>query len=186
MINFKAQYIQPVYIKKVKNNKYPQDQKVSFVKLDSSSFSDLEAVERVSEDWGGRDCFAYDIKSTMSKEFYLPLKRNISKKEFYALTTQSENFNRLDNKKLLGIMQVDQVDTKNCELDFIEVGPDNMYGSTQRTYKNIGTALIETLIARNPDKNITVNSIATARTFYEKLGFTKFENSLSRYIFKRF
>ena len=185
MINFKAHYVQPVYVKDVKSDKYPQKQEVSLVKLDSSSFEDLEAIEKVSEDWGGLDTFAHDIKSTMSKEFYLPLKRANSKKEIYAITSQSDKFEKIDSNKVLGMMQIDQIDSENCELDFIQVEPDNMYGSAQKRYKHIGAALISALIAINPNKNITVNSIGMARGFYEKLGFTKTEKNL-RYIFKRF
>ena len=183
MISFKASYIKPITITNKSQRDFPVKEEVALVKLDSSSLADLEAVDSTSSHWGYYETYAHDIKSTMSKEYYLPGVRKNSQKEFFAATLQKENFQNLDSKKIIGLMQIDQTNPSACKLDFIQVSPELMNNSKISNFKNIGKAMIEGL-KRLTQKNIELNSIGSAGEFYKKLGFEKIKDSTT-YVFRR-
>ena len=183
MISFKARLVNQTTVRKIIPTGIDKTCGASLIQLDSACIKDLELMERVSNEWGYLDTYAYDVKSTMSKEFYLPKYRNSSQKEFYALTLQERGFNNPEYEKILGVMQVDKANMNKLNLDFIQVNPRHQFGCANAEYKNIGKSMIFSLLLLTQAKFFALNSVGKNSAFYEKLGFKKILNT-TRYIIR--
>ena len=164
-ISFKAQYIGNSVIQD-RNNK---DVVVSSVKLDPNSKNDVKTVEILFEDWFPQ------YKGILIDDVYydfIDYYKQKEKKDYYALTTQNNNFQKLDPDKILGIAEYSNFANKNYNyIDYIQVNPKYMANKQEREYKNIGSALLDTIKNLNGYKNIYLNSIHEAVDFYTKNGF---------------
>ena len=86
------------------------------------------------------------------------------------LTTQNKDFENLDKKQILGLVQMQSDSISPDEIRYLQVKPDLKYGNNKRAYKNIGSQIISSLKAIY-NKKITLISSFSAANFYEKQGF---------------
>ena len=99
------------------------------------------------------------------------------------MTTQSENFEKLESEKILGLSLFSETTKPENEINWLQTNPVYKYGSIEpRKYKGIGKAIIEYVKEHYRDKNIKVFAADDAINFYKKLGFkncpTKTEREL--------
>lgn len=161
-INFKAREISIKNVMRLNpQSKRYLPERVSFVELDLASSNDLKILKKLKRSWALS--FVSDIykqvKSTQADSVYL-------------LTTQSENFNKLKSKNILGIAETAKSDGDEVVLEYLQTHPnyinDNSNPSPQ--YKGIGTALLSSIKGLNLQA-IRLNSVFSAMPFYEKNGF---------------
>ena len=97
----------------------------------------------------------------MSKDVY----------KVYALTTQSDNFEKLDSSKILGASTLKLVNEKENHIRFLQVSPKCYFENKQRGYKSIGKAFIDFFKSQSKNKSLLVQAYFSAANFYEKMGF---------------
>jgi hypothetical protein len=164
-ISFNAKYIGNVHIQKRKFLKY-KPYEVSLVELKKADQSDLSAMSRIARDWRG--AIKYLIGNIEPSERIL------------GITTQTDNFEKLDSNKLLGIMQYYD-EKKSILLARIQTRPDTKYCKVKspltsifkqkREYKGIGGVLIDKLLELRNGKKVYLIAKKDAIPFYIKKGF---------------
>lgn len=169
MINqlaFKASYIGTAKIQRRENTgeKFTP-YTTSFVKLDPYSSNDFETVRDVNLKWNYGKTFASYIYEHMDLEEHNPYY-----KDFYALTTQNKDFDKLYSKQILGLAQVRRT-RMGIILEYLIARPDDNMHSKERNFKRIGTAIIECLKSIYNHKDISVESVDSAVEFYKANGF---------------
>ncbi len=167
-MNFKAKYIQPTYVKKLDESglKYIPE-KLSFVKLDKNSFSDVSAITAVAKMWRSR--LIEEVASTLEK-FLTGVYRTLSY-DAYAITTQKKNFQKLDPKKIVCVIDAspELKDKRDIFVYDFEVMPELQRGQKNAAYQKVGKGTIESL--KCLCDRITLKSLYSATGFYEANGF---------------
>ena len=172
MITFKAQYIQPTTIKRRGLDGNFHDYKASIVELNADSENDLLALNKANCEWGNCKTILCDI--TRIFNFLNNKTRESQAERFFALTKQKENFEKLNEKDLLGVLQTRRNKDQTLEIENFQVAPDTNYNAVVRNYKNIGKSLIECIkeVFKN-EKEILLEAEKSSIPFYEKQGFIK-------------
>ena len=169
-INFTANFLKTVNIPKrtIDGNFY--NTKVSFVELDKNDRVDKDSLKNVSKLWNKKEFnYASEIYYDAAKPFEYD---NIVKEHYYAVTTQSENFEKLESEKILGLSLFSETTKPENEINWLQTNPVYKHGSIEpREYKGIGKAIIEYVKEHYRDKNIKVFAADDAINFYKKLGF---------------
>ena len=100
-ISFTAKFISPATVKKLTPNGKYVDIEVSAVKLASKNKDDLSALEKINKEWGA-DTYASNIldEASSTNEFYKDYRPTV-----YAITTQRDNFEKLEPEKVLGLAE---------------------------------------------------------------------------------
>lgn len=181
MINFKANYVSPTYIKDTYRNSNKQDCKVSLVEVNPNSQADLSAIHDIALNWGKRDTYAVNI---MENLFYSHYCEDFSGKRFFALTKQPNNFEKLKGEEVLGLAMVITNDTKEVRLEYLQVEPENNYFSIERRYKGIGSSLLHSICDIFKNRDISLCSAKSAIEFYKSQGFKQI-NETMYFILKR-
>ena len=99
----------------------------------------------------------------------------------YMATSQMQNFDKLDKNKILGLAQMRDGDSYIDYLRYFQVKPDLKYGTKNREYKHIGSAMIDS-IKKIYNETIVLISSLSATGFYEKQGFKLLDLDLLKYI----
>ena len=177
MITFRASYISTEQIK-TRNRDYTYaPATASIVKLDPNDDKDLMSISDAVKNWHGDSlgaCF-YD-------SMFLPC----SDEEYFALTTQEKDFEKLNPYSILGVASLTLNKADNdVRIDFLQTDPMYIDQGTYKKhpfYKGIGSALIDGIAKRYKDKSLSVFSILGSKSFYEKKGF---EETYIKNIWKR-
>ncbi len=170
-ITFGATLVSNVNIKKLdKENSRYINKNASVVELDEFNKNDITAVSDTAYYWlydlyGSN--IAYNLKS---KAKYPDLYEN---DKFFALTTQTSSFDKLNDKKIQGLVELQERDNNIIYIDFLQVNPDLIYVTEPPKYNHVGQSIIKALQDKYNDKTIILNSTKTALPFYQKLGFKK-------------
>lgn len=179
-ISFKANYISSANVlQRTPDNEF-KNKKVSFVKLNPDSISDKATISILDHNWKQRKTFANEILDDMvdCTDFY-----NHAGKEFFAITQQKDTFNHLNPEKILGVAEVINGTNSNVKLKYIQVDPRQTRNCESATFKHVGSALLDSIKAYFPLKNIILESVEKAENFYLANGFKPiFEK---HFIFKR-
>ena len=156
-INFKARYLGEVTIKKRGLFRY-KPYKASLVEFDKKDANDLAALQTLIKNWKGY--IKYLLKS------YEPSERTIG------LTVQKRNFEKINPKKMLGILQYYE-QKKSILLARFQTAPNAEYSENnyKRKYKETGSRLIERVLPPQNNKSVSLLSSDEAIPFYEKQGF---------------
>ena len=134
-LNFGAKLISkgsvPYHNPETKEHEYKQ---VSFVEFDRHNQSDYDAMLAVTDAWENHN-IARRISGTASniKNGYA------NKSRVFALTTQTDTFEKLDPDKVLGITGVQESNPYEIYLSDILVKPKN------KNYNKVGTTIISKL-----------------------------------------
>lgn len=172
MITFKAQYIRPVDIKRKGKDCCYHNYQVSLVEFNPKSANDYISLNKTNCKWANCQSILHEI--TRIFNFLHQKLREPQQERFFGITEQTENFETLDENKILGVLQTRRNQLGELEIEHLQVSPYTNYDAVVRKYNNIGRTLLENLKEIYKDeKEIVVNALDSATTFYEKLGFIK-------------
>lgn len=181
-LNFKAKFIQKTSVlKRDQNNKNYNPTLVSFVEYNPNSRQDLEAMYEAVKGWAGKH-FAGEIILNACSLMLEELSRKNN--HVYIITSQEDNFDKLNKKQILGLAQVENLEGNCDELKYIEVNPEVKRSNDGRIYKHVGMGMINAL------KNISQGQIKLissyfAANFYESQGFRITNCGCLEYIWKK-
>ena len=163
MLTFQANYLNSASIQRINIYK-PCAEKVSFIEINPHSTSDVLAVNKTAINWDKNDGegFAYDICRAINKGI---------KDRFFALTTQKDDFERLDSEQILSLAQVKTENEGEEFIEYLQVDPENTNSAENPQFMYIGTAMLDSLKQLFFNKNIELDSVKSAITFYLRNGF---------------
>ena len=169
-INFKAQPLNKINIQMYeKKSKSFIPCTVTFVRLDASNKTDMEAIEKSAKTWKN----SRYIQRIATAAHWM----NIVPIEVYALTRQQKNFSKLNHNKILGFaeMRTDDNDKRFKSLYYLQVREEarNINNPKNKTYKKVGSSILTSL--KNIYKNISLFSDGgtALEQFYTKNNFIK-------------
>lgn len=167
-VSFGAKLVSKQSIKKVAENSYKaKDELVSFVKINPKSSYDIKALREVAEK--SKKCsFAEDIYNDTLDYF----RKDSTSGNVFALTTQKDNFSKLESDKILGLVEVlpDGCKKDSVFIDYILKIPTNVKTATEE-FGKVGTGMLNGLKEFYKDKKISLFSLESAVEFYLKNGF---------------
>ena len=187
-VSFGAIPINSIIIKKYnKASEKFADYPVNFVKLDADNKDDLEAVNKIVHKWNG----AKYIRRIATSAHWMKEKPI----EIYALTSQSQNFEKLQSNYILGLaeMREDRYDSENTLLRYLQVRPGAMNVNQKHriNYKYIGSAILKSLKPIYDNISLFADSNENIEAFYKHNGFIEDFKGAKHYswsnnVFKRF
>lgn len=120
---FEGKYIFPTTIK-TKVGKYWKNQDVNFVKVDTrKNAADVKTLEEVEQLWEGQN---------LSGEFNRVAELSKGKANIYVLTTQTNNLEKLEADKILGMIDVADIRKKGA-VDIYRIATNPKYAYAQNT-----------------------------------------------------
>ena len=171
-VNFTGTYIRPATVYK---NSEPV--RAAVIELGKS---DVKSVQRVADRWDSW------ITNLITAKFYEP--QMPKDKKFYALSTQSSDFQKVKPSEVLAFFEVDDNGAKYT-LEYLDVNPryrknPNIVGKKRKGISKIGQACVEFVRSKFATKKETdLYAIDGAKSFYERLGCKKVPNeSNNRYL----
>ncbi len=180
IINFTGTYLATTKInKKTQKNKFIPHE-ASVVQMHPSSKNDILTLKSTTESWDENsnilsfsDIIYEDAKNIHDEEIDTGIHK------FYAITNQKRNFTKLLPDEILALTEITSFpDSRKVNIDVLEVNPEHNHWSQDRTYKNIGSALLNAIKEIFEGKEITVRSVPSALNFYKKNGFHQiYQNS---------
>ncbi len=172
MINFKANLVSTTTVKRINNKQDLKDVEVNFVKLNPLAAEDVFALEKTCSDWGDTAYYANRINTNFQN---YKLDQNSNNVQFFAITEQSKNFDKLNPKKILGLAQTSNLSSGAIFLDELQVSPEHNYNASNALFKKIGTSVINSIKKLFFDKDIFVcPATLSSEIFYTKVGFRPF------------
>lgn len=163
-VSFKGKFIcgAEVYKRSFFNRKKYNPQEVSFVKLDAFDDKDYKLMRNLSKSWG------YSYAKSIEKFARITSLKYIA----YVLTKQKSDFENLEPKKVLGIVQGWSY-KNNTHIEYLQVNPKfaKQENAPRGKYKSIGTAILDCYKNFKKTQTITLTSDKRAKKFYEKQGF---------------
>lgn len=176
MISFKGNLATTAVIQQLYNNSSYNSIPASFVELDTTSESDLEAIGKVAKEWREGDLYAADVYNRFKTNYE---NQSISDEErFFVLTKQRMNFDKLDYSKILGVAELYKPEDGPIEIEFLQTDPTYISTFDLPQIKHVGKAIIESIKQILNDKEIRLFTTPTAKSFYEKMGFKTIESNL--------
>ena len=178
-ITFGASFIKEVPVKKlIENSKSYITKNVSCVELNPLDKADIKTIDETQDAFFGIT-FVDDIYFNARKIFRKG--KNKENMQIYALTTQKDNFEKLDANKVLVMADVVAKEANGAYLEYIQAHPLIAYAIGKPPYKNVGTELIK--ILQEKFSSIKCNSIADG--FYEKNGFVREKQGSNHFIWNK-
>lgn len=169
-INFTANFIKHVPIKKRENDEY-KPYVASLIKIDKSNNNDMSALKEISKNWG--ESFAQIINEDANRN-----KQN-DNIHIYAITTQKSKYKNLNHKKILGLLEYNDNFENGGKIEILQTKPDDTYTKNKNPeYKQIGKMLTKSVIDFYKKQKIIVRSTDESNGFYENIGFRKNNNSI--------
>ncbi len=163
MLTFQANYLSSATIERI--NVYKNcPKKVAFVEINPAQKGDVATMHKTAIKWDkiGGDGFAYDICKAIN---------NGVKDRFFVLTTQSDNFDKLDHNQILSMAQVKTEKEGESFVEYLQVDPENFRTAENPEFRLIGTAMLNSLKKIFYNKSILLDSVRNAISFYLKNGF---------------
>lgn len=173
MITFKANLISTTTVKRIIDNKQNlKDVEVNFVQLNPLSAEDVSALRETCSDWGDTAYFANRINTNFQNYRF---DKNSNNMQFFAITEQSQNFDSLNPKKILGLAQTSKLKSDAIFLDELQVSPEHNHNASNALFKKIGTSIVNSINKLWGDKDIFVcPATLSSEIFYIKAGFRPF------------
>ena len=180
MISFKANYIDSTNIYKINGNNY-EKYPVNFVELNTLDEYDRRAAFQLARDWNdGLNNFSTFIAIDMKDDY---IKKSEGKEQYrlhtkepryFALTSQSNDFDLLDFRKIFGITEIDTSKKDSIHLNYLQAHPEHNMLATDSKFRLIGTTMLEMLKKLFPQKDITLTPTEYSKVFYRKNGFVRY------------
>lgn len=212
-ISFKGTFIKPINIERLGHDKNYEPAKASFVELDKN---DTAVLQKTINNWVAEDKYTvFDFTKTKltpleimneEKAKFLPLTKDMKEEDIpaflsskvlgvhvYAVTTQKDEFSKLESEKILGLVKFVAGKQSN-EIVLLQTKPDcisdkydktifstlkekmkNLFGikekGSKRPYRNVGSSIIENLKEMHNDKIMELTPLNTVKDFYKKHEF---------------
>lgn len=168
MITFKAHLVSTTTAKKIINKQDLKDVELNFVRLNPSASEDVVSLNDTCYLWGNNAEFANRINTYFQKD-------NSRNLQFFAITEQSQNFNKLNPKQILGLAQTSDSGSGNVFIEQLQVSPEHNHYAKRAAFKNLGTSIVDSIKKLFSDKDIFVcPATLGAELFYLKTGFRPF------------
>ena len=169
-ISFTANLIKRTQVQKSENYRdyYPSD--VSIVELDKDDEEDVKSLYQTAVLWNYQGAkYASDIFHEAIKGYEYD---DVDREHYFALTTQTKDFENLCPDKVLGLMLFSQTNNAEDEINWFQVRPNtNTKQTWKREYKKIGEAMVNLLKGIYFEKPIHVQSVPESVGFYKKMEF---------------
>ena len=161
-ISFTSSYVDKLNILKLNKQKEYFPHQSILVELESS---DLEVLNDINNKW---------TQNSFGDNFVCWAKYNHKRtNKLFALTTQQNNFNKLQADSILGLMNID-LRKRKSKIHYIETKPNNP------EYNNVGSSLINYAKTKTNRIKLTAGS----KKFYTPLGFIhEYKNNNDRYAY---
>lgn len=179
MINFKAKYNSNGTIKRLNKKQNYDNIPAYFVELNVNSKKDLNALKKVADNWKG-NIYATDVYERLKFYHYNNSNASALEERFFALTTQRNNFNKLNFKKILGVVEIFLPLGEDPEIEFLQTNPKFLKKNPK--IKHIGKTIVDNIKKILKDETIALYSTYNAIPFYEKQGFKIIEDNLMKLI----
>ena len=165
-IKFGATYITDSNVQKLDSNKKYKSEPVNFVEIDSKNYSDVQALGKISKYWPN-SFYSSAFYDTALQKYKGNNYFNIYK--LYALTSQQDHFEKLDDERILGLVEVVQPskNTPKIFVSHIETNPQYLY-SKDSEYTGIGSAMLESLQKLYYRIDLIARKSKTVSNFYIK------------------
>ena len=156
-INFKANLVNKTYIRKYNSSKQKYlPEQVSFVELLHGDVGDKKVLKKITRKWKAPN-FANLIYDKFKKR---PDYRT------FALTTQNDNFEKLDDAKILGLEQIST--ESGVSIEYLQTMPYTKYPQKDREYKKVGSRMVHCLKKEYYYNKIGANALWSVIDFYYK------------------
>lgn len=175
--NFKAQYLFPAKVQKLNptNNEWVKVD-TCIAELHPKDIKDLNVLADLNVMWRANInemCFASDLYQDALNVHTNAWQESEAKRNFWALTTQKENFERLVPEEILGISEI----TADCnngpyEIAYLQVAPEHKRNSHFREFKYVGSAIMNKILEFFKG-NIVLTADSSAVDFYKIFGFVE-------------
>ncbi len=165
-ISFTSSYVDKLNILKLNKQKEYFPHQSILVELESS---DLEVLNDINNKW---------TQNSFGDNFVCWAKYNHKRtNKLFALTTQQNNFNKLQADSILGLMNID-LRKRKSKIHYIETKPNNP------EYNNVGSSLINYAKTKTNRIKLTAGSKKLVDKFYTPLGFIhEYKNNNDRYAY---
>lgn len=167
-INFKANYITPVNIREKRAKNFVRKE-AAFVEFDKNTANDVNTLMDVSINW--KDTFATDIFNRFTGT-------DDENMHVYGIVDQNKKKRNILPKSILGLALVkNEPELKTSEICYLQVDPANKFKpeltvqSSDRCYKGIGTAILNTIKNICSAEKIELFPAKTAVRFYKRNKF---------------
>ena len=171
-VSFTGTYIRPATVYK---NSEPV--RTAVIEL---GHNDIKSVQSLANKWDSW------LTNLMCAKFYEPEKHKNAR--FFAISTQENNFQKVNPSKILAMFEVDDNKTKYT-MEYLDVHPKyrknpNIVNEKRKGITKIGDACIKFIRERFATKKETdLYAVDSAKPFYEKVGCKKVEGkSDNRYL----
>ena len=176
MISFQAKYITTTTIKDRLNN----DVQANFVELDPNSKDDKKVLKKITRSWANehRDliknneiiCGESYVANSLYSDFKDAKKRPRGR-SFYALTTQSDSFEKLNIQDVVGLTEVERKFVGEYEINYLQTKPNCTRLISNKPYSKVGKNLLKCIEEVLPFRTIEVAPILEISEFYENNGY---------------
>ena len=181
--NFGAKLIKTVTVQKFEPElKTYTPAQVSFVEIEPDNIKDTEALSTAADFWANEK-YADVIAHTSRLLNMKILNRN--KNKVYAITTQKENLSEPDDRKILGMAEIEDADKPIVELSHIQVKPAIIYALENPEYKYIGTSILNVLKSIYTGIKLTSLNDQSVINFYLKNGFRRIIPNTNQFIWQK-
>lgn len=157
------------------------DRDVNFVEIDVTNENDIIALQNNAKYWLYSKYSPTIAYSAFLKYAYQDMYDNT---HIFALTRQNDDFQHLDDNKLLGLVEVEKTGKDTVRVHYLQVNPDFLYTIRKPDFKCCGTAILNSLKQLYENKTISLSS-SGADEFYRKNGFDFVEGSQHTFVWNK-
>ena len=181
-INFGANFISKVNIKKLEEEKHKyNDVPASFVEMNSTDKNDYNSVFDATYYWQ-HDLYGMNIAYNMT--LIAANKEKYPHDRVYAITTQNDNFSKIEPDNIKALAHVFEEGNK-VKVLYLQVDPSLIYTIGEPDYNHVGQGMIDCLKNKYSDRCIELTSSSSAIRFYEKQGFEHYNNERKHMVWNK-
>lgn len=152
-VNFCAKFVSPAVVKQ-KTGKVWKDANANFIQLETAKTEDRKLLGYIKHLW-----YQKNLTPSIEEEAWV-LGGNA---HIYALTSQTDNFEKVEPSKVLGVMTTDKITRKKDSVEIFKIGTNPKFAYEQnkrsRDIKHIATAMIDAfkdLVSANSRADVVV------------------------------
>lgn len=140
------------------------------VQMDPKDKKDLKVLKKLSSSWKNAELSGaiYKKALTSSKKEII----NLNSK-FFVITIQDKDFDKINHKEVLAQAQLGYEDSYKNQvwIDYLQVNPNNKYGSKKRKFANVGKAFVDFFKEEHKGKKLVLAPLEPSLSFHEKQNF---------------
>jgi hypothetical protein len=164
-VSFGAKYINHINVGKLNGKNYSQVE-VPFVEINPLNKNDIDALNDIAKYWID-DKFATNISVTANAIYE---DKNPEKIKIYALTSQTDCFEKLNPDNILGVIETENISPFHIHINRFQVKPDYVY-NRDLEYAGVGTSILSSLKALCNKITAISECDESTKMFYVRNGF---------------